>query len=552
MVGKIVNRARQIRRDQRGNVAILLAGALSTLVGATALAIDMGAIFLEERKLQGIVDAAALGSARASMLSDRATERAIAANESENESEPVRIVRIEAGNYSTARSIGVEERFTATATPENAVRVTLEREVPLHFGQLLTGRESTTIRAEAIAANINLAAFSIGSRLAGLDGGVVNSVLSGLASTELRLDVIDYEALASADIEILAFSTALGTALDLEGATIGETLEADIAVPVIVSALATAASDGSAANVMERIIPLLPATTIRLSDLIDPGPLAGTILGGNDDAIAVGALAMLRQVLTLASDDRQIEIDLGARAGIGSTRLWLAVGERAARSPWIAVSDRGEITVRTTQSRLYLDAGLADTGAFASIRLPVLVELAAAEATLESLRCPNGSDTAEATLSVTPSIGSARIADIDPAALDDFSSAPAHEKARVAHTPLTAVDASAAIMLCGTNAQKVSFTAADIASGTGKTVSTDDAVESIAASLADDMTLEPSVLGIAPSANAELEQLAGLLSGAAPALDEILAQLVSVLGIGLGQADVRVNAIRCGTPILVG
>ncbi len=59
----MVRRLSSLRRDRRGAVTIIAAGSLMALLAATALAVDMGSIYLNARRLQGVADAAALASA---------------------------------------------------------------------------------------------------------------------------------------------------------------------------------------------------------------------------------------------------------------------------------------------------------------------------------------------------------------------------------------------------------------------------------------------------------------------------------------------------------
>jgi uncharacterized membrane protein len=42
------------------------------------------------------------------------------------------------------------------------------------------------------------------------------------------------------------------------------------------------------------------------------------------------------------------------------------------------------------------------------------------------------------------------------------------------------------------------------------------------------------------------------LSLAAPALDAVIGQVTALAGVRVGEADVWVNGVRCGTPVLVG
>ncbi|WP_204349615.1 hypothetical protein, partial [Stenotrophomonas maltophilia] len=68
--------------------------------------------------------------------------------------------------------------------------------------------------------------------------------------------------------------------------------------------------------------------------------------------------------------------------GLLSTKVSLAIGERPAQSPWLAVAKDRSVKVRTAQTRLYVDTKVGGSGLLgaASIHLPLFVELAKAEA----------------------------------------------------------------------------------------------------------------------------------------------------------------------------
>ena len=51
-------------RNERGGVALLGAVSLSALLGFCAVAVDLGSVFLQTRRLQGTADLAALSAAK--------------------------------------------------------------------------------------------------------------------------------------------------------------------------------------------------------------------------------------------------------------------------------------------------------------------------------------------------------------------------------------------------------------------------------------------------------------------------------------------------------
>src|SRR5262249_55522866 len=145
--------------------------------------------------------------------------------------------------------------------------------------------------------------------------------------------------------------------------------------------------------------------------------------------------------------------------GIASTNVWLAIGERPNNSPWITVTDSDDVIVRTAQTRLYVEANVkpAGIGAIANVRVPVLVELASAQAKLADVTCGLSHSGDTVTLSVAPSIGSIDLGDIDTNQLDDFTTALHPSAAQLVTLPLIHVTGSAEVDAGGEQWQNVQF-----------------------------------------------------------------------------------------------
>src|SRR3546814_7674573 len=92
-----------------------------------------------------------------------------------------------------------------------------------------------------------------------------------------------------------------------------------------------------------------------------------------------------------------------------------------------------------------------------------------------------------------------------------------------------------------------------MAGGTVKTVESSGLVAGAAKSLAEDMDVKVTILGLNLGlGGGALKSLVGETVGAAaPVLDGILEGVTGVLGLHLGEADARVNALRCGQARLV-
>lgn len=520
------------------------------LLATAALGVDTGTLFLEKRRLQGVADAAALSAAGNPATAEATAQSVVGANSSYSAT----LTAATPGLYTAEQSIAPGQRFQATTTDSNAVRVSVESHLPTFFARAFSSQRSTLITAQATAARIDLAAFSIGSRLAGVQGGLPNALLSGLAGTQLNLSAMDYNALVSGNVEILQFSDALRMQAGISVATFGEALATSVTLPQAVQALAASADSASSKAVLQSIAARLPATKVRLSDLIDLGPLKDSVHVDPNRPVVVDAFSILRATLEMGGA-RQVaaSVDLGV-PGVASSRLILAIGQRPANSPWLAVNAAHKIVVRTAQTRLYIDSrlsALAPLG-LGSIRLPIFVELAQAQAELAKVSCSAGRDMPTAALDVTPSVGEIAIADLDETALGDFGRAMALKPAMIVTTPLASVSAFSDTKLGGVSAQTVWFTPNDIATHTVKSVSTGDLAKGVASSLLTHTELRASIVGFGINASLLTAALGGILGQAASPLDSVVDQITALAGVRVGQADVWINGVRCGTPILVG
>ncbi len=191
----------RFRSDQRGNIAIMAAGGMILAVCCAALGVDIGTISVDRRKTQSVADIAAIVAA--SNLSN-ATNAAAAAVTNNNYPASA-LVSVELGKYTPNAALSPQARFvTPSAGVPNAARVTLQTQTPLYFSHFFTGSNAFSIHTTATAATTAIASFAIGSRLASLNGGLLNSLLGGMLGTTLSLSVMDYTALLNARID--AFS----------------------------------------------------------------------------------------------------------------------------------------------------------------------------------------------------------------------------------------------------------------------------------------------------------------------------------------------------------
>lgn len=154
---------RRFLHDQRGNIAMMGVASMLVVCGFTAFGVDIGLIFLDQRRTQSTADLAAIVAASNLGNATNAATATVVKNNYPADS----LVAVEYGTYVADATLPPQRRFTAVAGPgptTNAVRVTLQTRTPLYFGKLLIGSDSFNVRASAVAATTTMASFAIGSR----------------------------------------------------------------------------------------------------------------------------------------------------------------------------------------------------------------------------------------------------------------------------------------------------------------------------------------------------------------------------------------------------
>lgn len=542
-------RPRRWLREEGGAVGIMAAvgGALVCVIAG--IVIDTASVAYESRRYQGAADLAALAAAANLSQAQSFAETTARANV------PSAVTVVSStGVYDPNPSLAPAQRFSTTVPvggTANAARVTVTGRAPLYFGRLILGRETTEVSRTGLAAlprRDPMASFSIGSRLARLDGGLANQVLSAVTGSSVQLSVMDYNGLADADINLLSFTDALALKAGLNVGDYDGLLDADVKagdVLKIVQDLTDGADSG-----LQKLVLAAGDLNLKIGDLI------GTDLASTDGIRGalnanVSALDLATTVLEIAGGDRQARLETGVHAGLADVDVWLAIGERPNRSPWLAISRMGEPIIRTAQTRLYLEARTATALAgLAQVRLPVLVELASSEAHLTNIRCGAAP---QVTLSVRPGVARARIGSIDTTKLNDFKHPLTVQPAvLVSVLGLLTITGAADIEAAPVSPTAVVFDQQAITNQTVKTVRSTGFVSGTVSSLVSRLTLSLNGLDL----GGILGLVKPLLVAISPVLDGLVDGLLEVLGLSVGEADVVVHGLSCGstptTPVLVG
>jgi len=538
---------RRFGPDKNGGVAAISAVGAALACIAAAIAVDLGALALHARKVQGAADLGALAAAGRLDRAQTAATATIALNLAS-----VRAVETETGRYRPDPARTPDQRFEPGGADVDAARVTVTAKAPVYFSRWLLGRDEVLVTrtATASAPQTPKAMISLGSRLARLDGGIANQILTGLLGSQVSLSVMDYRALADLKINLLQFSDALATKANVTVGDYDRLLATDVDAGEALGVV-QALAGGRDGGVLGRLSSAATGMDLKVDRLIgaEADARQGLREGLNAD---VSALDLVMAIAEIAGGNRQIELKLGAQAGIADLKATLAIGERPNTSPWIAVTARGEPVLRTAQARLYLRAKTAQSlSGLAQVNLPILVELAPAEARLEQLSCAPARSVRVAT---RPGLARAMIGAVDETKLANFKAPVEPSKATLASVlGLVTVKARADVEVADPGSQAISFGADDIETRRIKTVRSRGLASGLITSLLQRLELDVAGLPLGGVASA----LGQLLSPLGPVLDGAINPVLDVLGLKLGEADVAVLGLSCpatgrAPPRLVG
>lgn len=539
------------RTDTRGVSGMLFAGSASALMASAAFAIDLGSMYLAERKLQGLADAVAMSVDESDYAN--ANESGARSMIVQDGSKNVRIVSMTPGIYTPDSSIAAAERFQSTSeyTRANAMKVSLEQDVPLFFGALIVGTQSARVHAEAVATRTNLAAFSISTHVSNLTSSTPGNLLSSLAGTSLGLSNADITALTGNRVDILAVADALSARFALQGQTYDQIFARSFRTSDFLEAVAASTANSSTAAILRGIAANAGTQSFEMAALIDLGRLGESDIHDTVNPVRIDSYTLTRAALQLAQGETYSAQFAVSAAGLTSANLRIAGRNATAHSPMMTITDARDVVIRTGATRVYLDTQVASSiSGISSLRVPFYSELAPGEARMTGIAC-SGSGQKGVTLGVKPSVGSAAIGTVDTSALDDFSAPLPVSSAVLAQTLLLRVNALSDLSLSGNAEQSVFFSLDEIAAGTRKTVGASDMVHSIAGSLVQNSQFTVTALGLGVNGSAVSSAVGTTLSAVAPTIDGILDTALQSAGVQIGVSEVGIDKVRCGVPVVV-
>ncbi|ABI78059.1 conserved hypothetical protein [Hyphomonas neptunium ATCC 15444] len=560
-------------REQGGNVAILFAliAPIATLM--MAMAIDLGMVNLQRRNMQSMTDLAAITAAGdlhkaetrvLTLLSENGFGDVLLLAE---EDRPKRLdprypsrawVEVVKGHYTADAMLPPALRFEAGGEPFNSVRVTVVQS-GRYF--IMDGIQAPPlITTSGVAYSTAEAAFSVGSRLVRIENGALNALLGSLLGSELRLTAMDYHALIGADIALLQMLDVLATDLDLTGVSYDDILETQISAARLAAAIRqTGMLSVQARTALGRIEAHAGAlsTRIRLSDAIDLGTTGK--LKPDDTrpkpALQAPVMELLTAAITASNGEHQVALDLGTSIpGLLKTHVELNIGERPQNSPWLRLSGPNAV-VTTAQTRLKVDLEVPGLALLAGtrVRIPLYVEIASAEARLRKVSCrATRPGETMVTVAAQPSVGRVMIGEISRNDFEQMGRTMRVSLTKIVDTVLLDVRARADARIGNVRSADLSFSQADIDAGRIRTATTGTYTSSLLGSALRDLEVRVDA-GPLSLATPSLIQaaLGATLTPVLEPVDTVVYNLLSVLGVHLGEADIRVHGVTCQAPVLV-
>lgn len=545
----------------------MAAVSIAMLLAIAAIVIDAGSLFFARRALQSTDDAAALAA-----VQDPANADAVAASVFAQNGYSGQTLTVTTGTYTADESLSAENRFAASNSDVNAVRVRATIQKSGYFAALFGLSNLFTISTQSTAARLPTASFGAGTRLAELNGGLLNSVLGQLWGSNLSLSLVDYQSLVTTNVEALPFLNQLATDIAVTG-DYSQLANASVTVGQIIQALAETASAGNAQGdptaallaLQTLQLQVLNSTPMQLSDVIDLSPLIDRTIGGiptdGEQGLQINMMSLLSASARTAASTSTISLGSAITIPVTNSTVTarLSAGNKMAQAADAQVGTSvhtGQIRMALTITLANVDLGVVTT----NVQIPIYLEVAPGQAELTAMPCVPGGTLAQIdATSGTTSLGFGTVSD---AALSDFSAPVTPVSAPIVSVSLLGipiqVNISGSAGVGGSGPDTLPFTQDDIDSGTIKSPSNPN--NTPFNDLSASTTLSTVVLGspglLAGTLNSQLTSLLAALNpvvtNAITKLNGPVNSVLTTLGVQLGTIDVRVFDTSCRTPTLVG
>ncbi|NYH08307.1 pilus assembly protein TadG-related protein [Pseudomonas moraviensis] len=366
---------------QRGAIGLMAAATLSLALVLMLLVVDTGRLYMEQRKLQRLVDTAALeavsrggnclpGLTAASYAGQSATRNGFVAD-------ATNVLVIDCGKLATAAT-GLRT-FAVDATQSEAVKVAANRTVTTSFAggvqALFSGtpvRLNTVLYASAVAAKPKptVAQLNIRSNLASINtaqSNILNPLFSGLLGGNVNLTALGWSGLLNTDINLLSYLNQLAINLNVAAGNYTQLLNTQATVTQLIQAAITAVQlNGATAEVITALgqlqVAAINAAPVKLGDILQLQ--TGTTAAGLDANLQL--LQLVQGVIQLANSKSAVAATLPISVlGLANVTVRVKVIEppqfSAIGDPALAKANPtgpNRIYVRTAQIRTLLSVNL--------------------------------------------------------------------------------------------------------------------------------------------------------------------------------------------------
>jgi uncharacterized membrane protein len=580
------------RERQRGAIGVMAAITLLLALVCLALVIDTGRLYYEQRKLQRVVDMAALESATLSgmcetqgagslqgYVNNSATRNGFTAGSGDSLVGTLGTISFD-GGYGSAQSRRV---FTPGGDMADSVQVEAVHQVPssliLNVASVFTGVPAkTALGAKAVARRTALAGLSAGSGVLALNSTnspLLNPLLGGLLGTSLTLDAVTYQGIAGANISLLALSQQLQAAgVNLKLGDIDSLLNTNVTALQLIQAMINAADAAQLAGVNTTLLRTaltnikVAGTQLSLGQIVKvvaPGDVGNAALDST-----VNLFDLLMATALVANQSNAVDLDLSGQniAGLKPTVKLrviapptIAIGYpgRDASGNWRTVAHNAQV-----QLDVALDMDLLGTN-LVNLKLSLSVLVADGYAALDSIQCAGAGQPVTVNVQARPSIANATLyarVGLLPAAGGNLTNITITNKA----TGATGNSATTSTQIAVPGEQLVSFeiegpqdvpTAAKrVQSPLGASLGA--GLTSLGNNLHIDVKLLPSCEGLLGWLTCAISKLVSSLAGLLLDINSALASVISslgsllidpllkLLGIQTGILDVRLIDLQTG------
>lgn len=369
---------------QRGAIGLMAAATLSLAVVMLLLVVDTGRLYMEQRKLQRVVDNAALeavsrggnclpGLSAASYAGQSAVRNGYIVDASNT-------LATTCGTLVTAAT-GLRT-FAVDATQAAAVKVVASRTVTTSFAggvqALFSGTSvslNTMLNASAVAAKPQptVAQLNIRSTLANIDtaqSNILNPLFSGLLGGNVNLTALGWDGLLNTDINLLKYLDQLAINLNVAAGNYTQLLNTQATVTQLIQAAATVVQlNGATAQVITALgqlqVAAINAAPVKLGDILQLQ--TGTTSAGLDANLQL--LQLIQGVVQLANSKSAVAATLPISVlGLANVTVRVKVIEPPQFS---AIGDPARAKLNPTGAdRIYVRTAQVRT--LVSVNLPVL------------------------------------------------------------------------------------------------------------------------------------------------------------------------------------